>query len=212
MGYNVGISFKASDRLHFGISYRSRVDMRVESGDATFTVPTSVASSFPNTSFDATLPLPEVLSVGAGWKPLEHLTLQLDLNLTRWNAFDTLAFNYQQPVNGSSRTSAARLYQRRLATRLGAHYQASKSLAFMVGGAYDPSPVRDGFVSPDLPDANRIVLTGGISYKILPKLTALAAVEYVTSDKRDGSYDEASFGGRYQTKAITPGIGITYDF
>ncbi len=212
MGYNVGISFKASERLHFGISYRSRVDMHVESGDAKFTVPSSVSTNFQNTSFDATLPLPEVLSVGVAWKPLERLTLQADFNLTGWKAYDSLAFNYGTPVNGGSRTSTARLYENRLASRLGMHYQATNSLALMIGGAYDPSPVRDGYVSPDLPDANRIVLTGGFTYKIIPKLTLMAAVEYVTSEKRNANYSDASFGGIYQTKAITPGIGLSYNF
>jgi long-chain fatty acid transport protein len=213
MGYNVGVSFRASERLHFGISYRSRVDMHVESGDAKFSnVPSSVASSFPNTSFDATLPLPEVLSVGMAWKPLEKLTVQADFNLTGWKAYDSLAFNYGQPVNGSTRSAVARLYKNRLASRVGAHYQASNALAIMIGGAYDPSPVRDGYVSPDLPDANRIVLTGGFTYKIIPKLTLLAAIEYVTSEKRNSTYSDASFSGIYQTKAITPGIGLTYDF
>lgn len=213
MGYNVGISFKASERFHFGISYRSRVDMHVKDGEAKFSsLPSTVASNFPNTSFDATLPLPEVLSVGAAWKPLEHLTIQADFNLTGWKAYDSLAFNYGKPVNGSSRTVAARLYKNRLASRLGAHYQATNSLAIMIGGAYDPTPIRDGYVSPDLPDANRLVLTAGFTYKIISKLTLLAAVEYVTSDKRDGDYTDAAFGGRYQTKAVTPGIGLTYDF
>lgn len=212
MGYNVGISLKASDRLHFGITYRSRVDMHVEDGDATFTVPSAVGSAFPNTSFDATLPLPEVLSVGVGWRPLEKLTVQADFNLTGWKAYDSLAFNYGQAVNGNSRSSAARLYKNRLASRLGAHYQATKSFAVMVGGAYDPSPIRDGFVTPDLPDANRIVLSGGISFKPAAKLTILAAVEYATTEKRQSAYDEAGFNGVYQSKAVVPGVGITYDF
>jgi long-chain fatty acid transport protein len=186
--------------------------MHVEEGDATFTVPASVSGNFPNTTFDATLPLPEVLSVGLGWKPLERLTVQADFNLVGWNAYDSLAFNFGKPVNGSARTSAARLYKNRLASRLGAHYQATNSFAVMLGGAYDPSPVRDGYVSPDLPDANRLVLTGGFSYKPASRLTILAAIEYVTSDRRDAEYEEAHLHGRYQTKAITPGIGITYDF
>jgi long-chain fatty acid transport protein len=212
MGYNVGISFKASENLYFGVTYRSRVDMHAENGTATFTVPSAVASSFPNTSFDATLPLPEVLSVGLAWKPMEHLTLQADINLTGWKAYDSLAFNYGQAVNGATRNSVARLYQNRLATRVGAHYQATNALALMIGGAYDPSPVRDGYVSPDLPDANRIVFTGGFTYKVIPKLTLLAAIEYVSSEKRNATYNEVSFNGQYQTKAVTPAIGLTYDF
>ena len=212
MGCNIGLSVKASETVNFGISYRSRVDMHVDDGDATFTVPASLAGSFPNTSFDATLPTPSVLSIGVGWKPLEHLTVQADFNLTGWEAYDSLAFNYGQPVNGSTRTSAPRLYKNTLAARLGAHYQATNKFAIMLGGAYDPSPVRDGYVSPDLPDANRLVLTGGISLKLASKISLLAAIEYVTSERRDSYYDEAAFGGRYQTKGVTPGIGITYDF
>ncbi|MBS1643434.1 MAG: outer membrane protein transport protein [Bacteroidetes bacterium] len=212
LGYNVGLSFKASDNLHFGVSYRSRVDMHAKDGDATFKVASAVAANFPNTKFDATLPCPEVLSVGAAWKPFEKFTVQLDFNLTGWNAYDTLAFNYSAPVNGSSRTASARLYQNRLATRLGANYQATERLALMIGGAYDPSPVRDGYVSPDLPDANRIVLTGGLTYRPLSKLTLMAAVEYVTSAKRHAMSNETGFGGLYQNKAFTPGIGVAYDF
>ncbi len=212
MGYNVGISLKASEQWHFGISYRSRVDMHVKEGDITFRVPAAVAGTFPNTSFDATLPLPEVLSVGLGWKPLPKFTVQADFNLVGWKAYDSLAFNYGQAVNGSTRSSSARLYKNRLTARLGGHYQATNSLGIMLGGAYDPTPVRDHYVSPDLPDANRIVMTAGISVKPAPKLTILAAVEYVTSNRRDSEYEEAAFSGRYQTKAVTPGIGITYDF
>ncbi len=213
MGYNVGISLKASDRLHFGISYRSRVDMRVKDGDVNFSnLPVAAAASFPNTSFDATLPLPEVLSVGAAWKPLERFTVQVDFNLVGWKAYDSLAFNYGDEVNGSKRSSVARLYENRLAARIGGHYQATDALAIMMGAAYDPSPVRDGYVSPDLPDANRVVLTAGLSLKLAKSLNLLAAVEYVSSEKRNASYDEAAFSGKYQTKAVTPGIGLTYDF
>jgi long-chain fatty acid transport protein len=82
----------------------------------------------------------------------------------------------------------------------------------MLGGAYDASPVRDGYVSPELPDANRWVITGGLTYKPISKLTIMAAVEYVTSEKRDAMFLPANFSGKYQTKAITPGIGVSYDF
>lgn len=210
VGFNAGIHIRANDQLNFGISYRSRVNMEVKDGDAQFTVPTALQSRFPNTSFTAGLPLPEVLSVGASYKPLDKLTLQLDFNLTGWKAYKELSFDYEADVVPDTR--AARNYHNRIATRIGGHYQASKSLAIMLGGAYDPSPVIDNYVSPDLPDANRVVLTGGLSVKPAKHLTILAAIEYVTTEKRNAYYQEANFGGRYQTKAITPGIGLTYDF
>ena len=209
-GFNVGINLKATERLYFGVSYRSKVYMDVRDGDATFTVPTALQSRFPTTQFKASLPLPEVLSVGMAYKPTDKLTLQADFNLTGWNAYKELAFDFESEAIPDSR--APRNYQNRLASRLGAHYQATSGFAVMLGGAYDPSPVVDNYVSPDLPDANRIVLTGGISIKPARRFTILAALEYVTSEKRDATYAEAGFSGRYQTKAITPGIGLAYDF
>jgi long-chain fatty acid transport protein len=210
LGFNAGVHLKANDKLSFGLTYRSRVNMKVKDGDANFTVPTALASRFPNTSFTAELPLPEVFSLGVAYKPLDKLTLQLDFNLTGWKAYKELAFDYSAEVIPDTR--AARNYHNRLATRLGGHYQATKMLAIMLGGAYDPSPVVDDYVSPDLPDANRIVLTGGLTVKPTKKLTILAVIEYVNSQKRNSNYVEANFSGRYQTKAITPGIGLSYDF
>lgn len=213
IGYNIGASFKASERLYFGLTYRSRVDMEVKDGDATFTVPSSLAGNFPaTTSFTSSLPLPSVFSLGIGIKPLERMTVQAEINYVAWEVYQTLSFDYQDNTPALQDTRAARNYRNRVAARLGAHYQATDALEIMLGSAIDPTPVSDNFVSPDLPDANRLVLTGGFTFKPAPKLTVMAAVEYVTSQKRLSNYAEVNFSGRYQTKAVTPGIGITYDF
>lgn len=213
IGYNVGISLKATERLSFGISYRSRVDMKADDGTAKFTVPSSLSTSFPaSTSFSTKLRLPDVLSVGMAVKPLEHFTVSLDFNVVGWRVYDSLIFDYKDNTAQLADTRAARLYKNQTAVRLGGHYQATDRTAFMLGVAYDPSPVRDNYVSPDLPDANRIVLSGGFTVKPVRNLTIMAALEYVTSEKRKSLYSEANFGGRYQTKALTPALGITYDF
>ncbi len=70
----------------------------------------------------------------------------------------------------------------------------------MAGAAYDPSPVTNGFVSPDLPDADRIVLTCGLAIKPIPRITILAAFEGTNALTRNGSYDYANFSGTYKTE------------
>lgn len=211
-GYNVGIHIRANENLQFGLTYRSEVKMKVNGGDATFNVPVSLSSEFPNTNFSTSLPLPQVLSVGAGFRPCKRLVLTANFDLVGWKSYDTLRFDYDQQTAQLQNTRTPRLYKNTLAMRAGANYQVCKTFNLMAGIAYDPSPVRDGYVSPELPDANRLVLTGGLSYKPIQKLTILAAVEYVTSEKRDATFIPAGLSGQYQTKAITPGIGVTYDF
>jgi len=82
----------------------------------------------------------------------------------------------------------------------------------MIGGAYDPTPVTNGFVSPDLPDANRGIFTCGVALKPLRRFTILAAFEGTSAAKRAGTYDYGNFNGTYKTEAATIGLGLYYNF
>ena len=212
VGFNLGVQIKAGDNLQFGLTYRSQVNMNVSGGSATFTVPKSLRDSFPNTTFAANMPLPQIATIGIGYKPTENLTVLFDLNYTGWKAFDSLRINFTDHTSSLKDNHAPRHYKNVFTPRIGACYKISKMVSAMCGFAYDPSPVTDGFVSPDLPDANRYVFSCGLSVKPIPRFTILAAFEGVTSVKRNGSYNYGGFSGTYQTQAATPGIGIYYNF
>lgn len=211
VGFNTGIHFTATEDLQFGLTYRSQVNMDVDGGSATFKVPASLADSFPKTKFAARLPLPGVASFGMGWR-LGRATVQLDLNYTMWDSYDSLRFDFAKTTSSLHNVRAPRHYRNTLTTRAGVNFKLSRTVSLMGGAAYDPTPVTNGFVSPDLPDADRIVLTCGISVHPLPGFTILGAFEGVTSVKRNGSYDYAGFNGVYKTAAATPGIGLYYNF
>ena len=212
VGVNLGIHLMPSEKIQIGINYRSQVNMSVKNGDATFVVPSALQSNFPNTSFKTEVPLPQVLSVGIGFRPMPKLTITAEANWVGWKPYDTLIFDYDKNTPTLSDTKAARNYKNTLALRLGANFKATDRLAVMIGGAYDPSPVADDFVSPDLPDADRFLVTGGATFKATDKLTIMAAFEYGASKKRDSEYKPENFNGQYQTKAFIPAIGVTYDF
>ncbi len=212
VGLNLGIHISPAENVQIGISYRSQVNMTVRKGNATFTVPNALSSAFPNTNFRAEVPLPQVFSAGIGIRPTPRLTLTADANWTGWKAYDTLFFDYEHNTPELPDMKAARNYRNTITLRMGANYKATNRLAVMGGLAYDPTPVPDGFVSPDLPDADRWLITGGLTFKATNRLTLLGALEYGTSQKRDAHYLPGNFNGKYQTKAIIPCIGISYDF
>lgn len=212
VGYNLGVNIKATEKLKFGISYRSGVKMNLSNGTANFTVPSSLASSFPNTTFKSSVPLPQVLCVGVGYNITEKLTGQFDLEYVGWHTYDSLRFDFTTHTAELQNNHSPRHYKNTLAYRLGFNYAFTPKISAMVGGAWDPSPVPDGFVSPELPDANRIVLTCGVAYAPIKKLSIIAAMEYTTTAKRNAAYNYDNFSGTYQTKAITPGLGINYSF
>ncbi len=211
VGFNIGAQFKLSEQLQFGLTYRSQVNMSISGGSANFKVPASLRDSFPNTRFDSQLPLPQVVSIGVGYRT-GPWTLQLDLNYTGWNSFDSLRFNFEKHTSSLHNVHAPRHYHNTFTPRIGATYKINKVVAVMAGGAYDVTPVPNGFVSPELPDANRIVASCGVSVKPLPRFTILAAFESTTTVKRAATYDFGGFNGTYQTIAYTPGVGIYYNF
>ena len=186
--------------------------MHADKGKAEFKVAAALADSFPNTNFTTMLPLPQVATFGIGVRVSEALTIQADVNFVGWYTYDSLRFDFTQNTEQVHDIHSPRMYKNTFTYRLGANYAFNQELSVMAGGAWDASPVQDGFVTPDLPDANRIALTAGISFRPFEKITISAAVEYVTTKPRKASFDYENFKGTYQTKAITPGIGIAYDF
>ena len=120
-GYNVGLFVQATEKLNIGLSYRSKVNMEVAEGTATFTVPSSLTANFPSGTFSSALPLPQVATLGLAYKLNEKLAFALDVNYVGWKAYDTLAFDYAQNTASLIYTKSARNYKNTLAFRLGAN-------------------------------------------------------------------------------------------
>lgn len=208
-GLNAGIQFQATENLGFGFTYRSRINMSVKSGSADFSVPGSLEANFPDGPFEATLPLPQVFTLGASYKFGEKWTAVLDINYVGWQAYDTLAFDYETNTASLTDTRSARDYKSIFAFRGGVSYDVIKSLTLRLGGGFGFTPVQDGYLTPETPDANRIYGTFGISYKIGEHFCIDASL-YYTQMKRGDTNQETNLSGTYATKAIAPGIGLIY--
>ncbi|QIL76716.1 OmpP1/FadL family transporter [Hymenobacter sp. HDW8] len=221
IGFNAGVFFKPSEKFSLGINYRSKIDAEVKGGDVTFTGvdPNSVlAARFPNTKFDATLPLIATTSIGVGIMPTEKLTIGLDVNYAEWSKYKTLEFTFADPINGSNTSVSKRNYEDALTFRLGGQYKITDGLTVRAGAAYDESPVRDGYVTPETPDANRVSGTIGASYAV-GKFGVDFSTQFVSISKRsqtqsqlvaNGTQDRVA--GTYKTNIVIPGIGLNYSF
>ena len=228
-GYNVGVFFKPSEKLSLGMSYRSKVDAKVEDGNLTVSnLPTSGASAalinsqFTANKFSATLPLPAVATAGLGIMPTEKLTIGLDVALSFWSTYRTLdfAFSGGSGLVGNRTTSTSkRYYQDALTFRLGGQYQVNDKLAVRAGGVYDMSAVKDGYVGPETPDADRYQLTTGLTYNVSDKFGVDASYVFENFLQRTQSQDDLlnngttdRVAGTYKTTIHIPGIGVHYKF
>ena len=213
IGFNAGIFFQPADVLSVGLSFRSRVNMQVEGGDATFTVPPSLQTNFPaGNTFDAELPLPQVVSLGVGLFPGEKLTLSAQVDYTGWSAYDSLTFDYAQNTPVLADTRSARQFENAFIFRLGGQLAPTDALALRAGVYYALTPVRAGYLTPETPDSDRIGLSVGLGYGFGENFVVDASLLYLQTARRTDTNLETRLAGTYQAKALAPGISFTYLF
>jgi long-chain fatty acid transport protein len=232
LGYNVGVFFKPSDKLSVGVSYRSQVDAKIEGGDVKLRdVIASTGGNFTATQFDATLPLPATVSVGLGVMPNEKLTLAFDANLVQWSKYRTLDFTFSGNngyggttgtpglIGGSTTSSSKRFYQDALCFRLGGQYKVTSGLDLRLGTFYDFSAVKDGYVSPETPDADRIGISAGATYTFNDRFGV--DLSFLFEDFLERSQSQGDLlnngttdrvAGTYKTTISIPGVGLFVKF
>lgn len=210
-GFNVGVYFKPIEKFSIGLTYRSKVEMNVNDGQATFKVPTSVAANFPDGKFKSKLPLPSVTTLGFAYKANQKLDFALDINYVGWKAYDTLSFDYENNTASLIDTKSARKYKNTFAFRAGAQYKINTHFAARLGLAYGITPVQNGYVTPETPDANRVNYTAGIGYE-LGKHLKIDASFLFTHLKRTDTNIETNLSGTFKTNVIAPGISVGYKF
>ncbi|HMN32975.1 MAG TPA: outer membrane protein transport protein, partial [Chitinophagaceae bacterium] len=127
-------------------------------------------------------------------------------------AFDTLGFDYGVNTTSLSDTKSPRLYENAYSLKAGIQYNATKNTTIRVGGFYDQTPVKDGYVSPELPDNNKMGLTCGATFRIWERCHIDCSLLYENVFKRTQKNLETQLEGTFHTKVIAPGVGITYLF
>ena len=205
----------------------------------------SINRSFTATNFTATLPLPAVANVGIGITPTEKLTIGLDASLTFWSAYRTLDFGFSgnngnaaatavagentdgrvgnTTVNGvttfNTSSTSKRYYQDALTFRIGGQYKVTDKFTARLGAAYDFSAVKDGYVGPETPDADRLQLSTGLSYQATEHFSVDASFLFEDFIKRSQSQSQLldnntadRVAGTYKTDIYSPGIGLNYKF
>lgn len=207
-GWNAGIFIKTISGMSVGITHRSQVSATVKNGDAIFAnVPSSVQPLLP-ASFNATLPLPATSTVGFGFYPSEKTTIALDVNWVWWHTYKDLAFYYN---NGTS-TVSPRNYHDAATFRVGIQNQASSFLTLRAGAGYALSPVGTGYVTPEVPDANRILLSAGIGLKPSERFGVDFSFLYENLKSRTETNIESGLSGTFKTVAYIPGVALSYKF
>lgn len=214
-GFNAGVFFQPTEQLSIGVNYRSKVDLKVEDGDVTFeNIPDAARGNFPEgTTFTAELPMPSTLSLGIGFKPSEQLTLAVDVSRVQWSAYESLRFDFSQPVGGSTVSESGRNYDDAMIYRIGGEYMVNDALALRAGAYYDQTPVSDGYLTPETPDADSRGLSVGLGYSFSDMISVDASFLYINKKERTDTADKSNgVPGTFKATAYIPGLGVNFKF
>lgn len=216
-GFNVnaGLYFKASEKVDLALTYRSALDMKSSGGKAHFNVPQSlIGSQFPAggvTDIKATLPLPQIFGLGVSYKPSENWVVNAEAYLSDWSKYDEIEIKFGTPVAGNNSETLIRHYGKGYSFRVGAEYLSGNNYELRAGLIYGISPIKDEYVSPDVPDADRLNPTIGGSYIFSDnfRLDAALIMEFI---HRDAHKAISGVNGVYNFDLFLPSIGLTYKF
>jgi long-chain fatty acid transport protein len=214
LGFNVGIFLKPSEKLSIGVDYRSKMNMKIDNGDTKFSdIPQALSQNFPASgNFSAELPLPANLDAGIAWDVSDKLTLAAEVNYVFWSAYDSLIIDFK--VNNELLTDSRnpRNYKNSLIWRLGGEYRVNDWLTARAGAYYDPTPTDEEYFTPETVSLNTVAFTLGVSIEPVNGLSIDLSYLQTNGLKDDRSYKPDNFSGTYMTRAMIPGIGVSYNF
>jgi long-chain fatty acid transport protein len=87
----------------------------------------------------------------------------------------------------------------------------SAKLDARIGIKYLISPVQNGYVTPDVPDATHVNFSVGLGYKLGHRLSADASFTFQDMKRKDANI-ESGLSGTYRTYIFIPGLSINYNF
>lgn len=236
-GFNIGILYDISEKVSVGLSYRSKIKMRVKEGDATLDyanrsvedlmavlgklAPAFAVPKYDQGSFRAELPLPSNTTLGVSYRPDDRWEMSLDLQYVGWNAYDSLNVYFNEEELGISPIKANKDYKNTIIARIGAQYKATERLDIRAGLYFDQSPIRKNNYNPETPGMNKIGMSAGLSFEPYRNLQFDFAFLYIQGIGRDGSYtynniviptQVDTFSGHYKSNAFTASLGVSYKF
>ncbi len=218
IGWNLGVLFKASDRLRFGASYRSDMDIDLEGRSETTQISTGnaqldavIATQLPpDQPISTTLPFPAVAAVGVAFSPTDRVDVEFDVTHMTWSRFKALTVEFETtPAAGFTREQN---WDDSSAYRLGTNIEATPEWDVRFGVLYDENPQPVEAVTPLLPDSDRLGFTFGAGWHRGPWIVDGAAFILHFKDRSTEGRNPEGFDGTYETDAVLWSINFGYRF
>ncbi|MDY6924898.1 MAG: outer membrane protein transport protein [Pseudomonadota bacterium] len=189
-GWNAGAQAHFG-RFDIGLSYRSAIEHELD-GDVVIAGLLGPLEGANVTTSDgvARFTTPSFVALSARYRLNDRLTLNAQVNRIGWSEFDAIDVVY--PTGGQT---IVQDYKDVTTGSVGFDYAASDTLTFRGGLGYTPTPTRDTERTARIPDADRWLVSGGLSARATERLTVDFGLTYVAFQDSEIFSDRTLYPG-----------------
>jgi long-chain fatty acid transport protein len=208
-GFNLGVLAEFNKRTRFGLSYRSKVELNFEDSSSVDGVlpPLStileVVGLNGKRKVDMELTIPTMVMASIYHELDDHWAVMGNVGWQKQSEFGKTGISIGSP--NPSNFTADRNFDDTWHFALGTQYRLAEPWLLSVGFAYDESPVKDKYRTPDMPLDRQYRYATGIQYDINEDVTIGAAYTFLdTGDARikQVSTAKGDLDGEYETNYV----------
>lgn len=199
-GFTVGVQL-VGERVVAGFSYKSSIEHNLKGELAISGLVGPLAGANGRIPTKATFSTPWQAIGAVRIAATEQLTLNTQVTRFGWSKFDRVSLT--APVGAF----IAEDYRDTWLVAGGADYVVSPRWTVRGGLYYDETPTQNGRRNPSVPDANRVSLNAGASYRLGERTTIDMAVEYIDFEQSSLDRQRVAFEGTpVATGILTDGV------
>jgi long-chain fatty acid transport protein len=195
-GYTLGALLKPDSYTRLGIGFRSQIMEQVQGDGRQITQPGPVTPAPSQaflfnaaTSVNVGVKTPAVLTFSAA-RDIGDWTIKASAQLNFWSSFNQLSIN--MPDAFATNSTIQTQWKNAWLGALGADYHITPAWTLRGGVAYDQTPTRDAYRDPRIPDADRVWLAAGASYKVNKNLSFDGAYTHIFMRNQTVNVTQAS--------------------
>jgi long-chain fatty acid transport protein len=220
VGFTLGGLFSIDENTHIGLTYRSRVDHKIDDGEASFDVPAQAAAvlalaapgQYVDTGGKAKVILPATATASVTHLVNDRWSVMAEVTRTAWSKFDKITVDFD---SAQADNTLAFNYRDTTFVSLGADYRFSDTLTFRGGVAYDQTPTTTEHRDVRVPDATRKWLSLGLTWTPSARTEWNLGYTHLfvsDADLSDVSVTGSSLNGGYDVGGDILAGSLTYKF
>jgi long-chain fatty acid transport protein len=177
-GATAGVTITPGPNTKIGLGWRSALNQKISGA---LEISSAIPLSTPG-SIDLTANLPDIMSLGIRHRLDPRWTLLGTVEWSRWSRIGTVAVTTPSGAPATVGGAVVQLpfqYKDGWFYSVGGEYIWTDRTTFRAGVGYEISPITDGVRTPRLPDNDRLWLSAGMSYTMMPNLVLDMAYTHI---------------------------------